>query len=290
MPQNEDPFVNGLFWLGIILGSGMLALRLAGIFWSLFLHVWQVFVLLGAALLGICCFGAALSCSCYVPMRTDVDLDDLSSPKYDDEDLYAMESDEWPPNPAKALRKKIEQLQEKRAEQEEPAQAVPELPVTDPREELLKSPLHCARDLDNHQQSFLQQNKYELKEFVPLGKVRREKFYVKAQSRQTLKHTFVLYSIAQKLKNKVSNLAIGDNARKPDLTFTYKDQEYAVEVVTPLQHKNFFTKADANTKKYGAHWWIVVTDSAYARPFHDYGRVLTRNNIDHWMHNDFDTE
>jgi hypothetical protein len=34
-------------------------------------------------------------------------------------------------------------------------------------------------------------------------------------------------------------------------------------------------------------WWFVVTQSAYAKSFQRYGDVLTRNQIESWIHTTF---
>jgi hypothetical protein len=280
MPQNEDPFANGLFWLGIILGSGMLALRLAGIFWSLFLHIWQVFALLGATALSFCCFGAALNGLRYAPMRTDVDLDDLFNPKYVGEHDYAIKSEDA--FPAKSPEKESKPEPEP---QESPFNV--HIDHEAKQKHLLDVPVHSAKKLNEPDKSFLLRNDYEEREFVPLGKIRRENFLIKRQSPKSLEHTFLLHAIYDKLSEYSIDVEI---TRDQDIAILRKRQNYALCVVTPddlRKHNCLSKKASRLTSICCGNWWFVVTQSAYAKSFQRYGDVLTRNQLDEWIRTTF---
>ena len=49
------------------------------------------------------------------------------------------------------------------------------------------------------------------------------------------------------------------------------------------KHKRLLAKATTNNALYGDRWWIVTTQSAYARSFRKYAKVLTRNQIQDWL-------
>ena len=165
-------------------------------------------------------------------------------------------------------------------------------PIEEPEEviidtiTLFSTPLHNTNNLIAEEQSLLERNGYQKKEFVPLGKMRRETFLIKEQKPEGLTHTFVVHSIVRKLKRITKNIQTYATLN-PDIVFKYKGKTYALEIETPLflkkKHKRLLAKAQANNETYGKNWWIVVTTSAYARSFRRYGKVLRRNDIDQWI-------
>ena len=165
-------------------------------------------------------------------------------------------------------------------------------PIEEPKEviidtlTLFSTPLHNTNNLIAEEQSLLERNGYQKKEFVPLGKMRRETFLIKEQKPEGLTHTFVVHSIVRKLK-RITKTIQTYATQYPDIIFKHKGKTYALEIETPLflkkKHKRLLAKAQANNKTYGKNWWIVVTTSAYARSFRKYGKVLRRNDIDQWI-------
>jgi hypothetical protein len=126
----------------------------------------------------------------------------------------------------------------------------------------------------------LEREGYLKKEFVPLGKTRRELYYIKEPKHEKIEQTFVVYAIVEKLKQYAKDITVG----KRGISFFHKAKEYAFAVETPSDLRpSLHAKAHELTKKYGVNWWFIVTQSAYARSFGRYGLVLTRNQIDQWI-------
>jgi len=242
--------------------------------------LWPILVLFLAVLVCLFCFYKAHHSFRTVPeMRTDVDLETLD--KYDENDELIKEDPELNVQSSPA-----------RGEDAEPQGGYWKFPSPDTSADdaLLNSPLHLAEGLTPTQVSTLERQEYALKEFVPLGKTRREKFYIQEQSSESFEHTFVVHSLVTKLKPYVQDLEV-QCPQQPDIVFFYKGHRYALEVETPhhLPHKHarLSRKAQRLTKEYGVRWWFVTTRSAYAKTFHPYGQVLTRNQIDSWLKETF---
>jgi hypothetical protein len=173
----------------------------------------------------------------------------------------------------------------------------PELPATNTfamhinyeerQEYLLDNFVHACTKLKFADHSFLIRRGYEEREYVPLGKIRREKFLIKKQPPKSFDHTFLLHAIYDALLDYGLDAEI---TRDQDIALLHKRQDYALCVVTPddLRKHNYLSKkASRLTSICGGNWWFVVTTSAYAKSFQRYGNVLTRNQIDHWIHTTF---
>ncbi|MCX6708345.1 MAG: hypothetical protein NTW67_01695 [Candidatus Woesearchaeota archaeon] len=156
----------------------------------------------------------------------------------------------------------------------------------DSSEILLKSPVHRIADLKTEDQCLLERAGYVKKEFVPLGKTRREPYYVQKQ-KTSLEHTFVVYDIVKKLQPIVKSIEVTQNQ---DIKIFHKGNYYALTVVTPSdlhKHHKLTAHAKTLTKTFGANWWFVTTKSAYAKSFGRYGVTITRNQIDDWIQENF---
>jgi hypothetical protein len=155
------------------------------------------------------------------------------------------------------------------------------------QEHLLDSYVHNVAKLEQSDRSFLQRRGYEEREFVPLGKIRRERFLIKRQPPKSLEHTFVVHNIRDKVSAHIREVEI---THGQDIAIFHKRKDYALCIVTPddlRKHNYLSTKAKVLNTACGAHWWFVVTKSAYAKSFQRYGDVLTRNQLDKWIHTTF---
>ncbi len=292
MPSQADGAWVSVFFYGfIIFGTYLLVDKLATLAWSAIRQLWPAFVLLAATLACVfCSWRALLLLRSETVFRCDVNLDKLDDDSLDDEDFDVEKQAEGCVKNVVREGPVVDTVSEESLSGAESAPLVFRTVYEDDPKGLLSTPLHRVAELAPEDYELLAREKYVKLEFVPLGRVRRETFYIKPQSRETLAHTFVLHSIVQQLKDKVGALKVGGNAKTPDITFTHNGKSYAVEVVGPLQHARFFTKAESMKRKYGSNWCIVVTHSAYARPFREYAPVLTRNQVPQWIQNGFDTE
>jgi hypothetical protein len=265
---NEDPWVNAVFATIVTAGALLALARIAAIAGAFLAQLWPAAVLICAATIGGICMVGAFHCLRDTPLRTDVSLKGIESEGFDDDGPIDPEPVKVQPAPAP---------------QETPEQ-LRKLQID--LEDLLRTPLHRAEGLLPEEISFLQQHKYRPKEFVPLGEVRRQPFYIRECKPESLEHTFVVHSIAHKLKPCVGDLRTYVT-QKPDIIFALKGKKYALEIETPLflrkKHHRLVAKAKVNSKIYGRRWWIVTTRSAYARSFRRYGKVLTRNKIGLWL-------
>jgi hypothetical protein len=262
MQSTEDPMVNAMFIIGIVIGAFLLILRLASIAWAFLLQVWQIIALFCAFLISTFCFVRGITTIFQKDFRCDIDPSDLE----EEDDIMGG----YMPQP------------EPEVQQEVPKK--PEIEPVDIKKEtesLLDTPLHLAANLQPEQRYLLEREGYLKKEFVPLGKTRRELYYIKEPKHEKIEHTFVVYAIVEKLKPYSKDITVG----KPAISFFHKAKEYALAVETPhnLRDAHLRAKADSLTKQYGVNWWFVVTQSAYARSFGRYGLVLTRNQIDEWV-------
>ncbi|MEM3154443.1 MAG: hypothetical protein QW165_02635 [Candidatus Woesearchaeota archaeon] len=262
--QSNDPIVDLAFYGGIIVFAALIALRLATVVWQFLTSIWQVCALLFATIISTLYFVSAFKLLRYAPMRTDVDLQGIEDPElFDEEPLTEPKVQPAPP------------VQEEKIEEKH-----------DPKEALLHLPIHDASKLSDDEVFFLQRNEYEYKEFVPLGKNRCKPYLVLEQKPESFEHTFVVYALVEKLTPYVKNIKVHSN---PDITFTYNREEFAVEVVIPLElkHSRFAIKAERLNSAFGTRLWFAITRSAYKRSLSRYGEVLTRNQIDAWIKESF---
>ena len=154
-------------------------------------------------------------------------------------------------------------------------------------DKLLSTPLHLAITLLPEECDILERNKYQKKNFVSLGKTKPETFYIKECKPEGLEHTFVVHSIVHELKDRGVTDIQTHTTQKPDITFSFDNKQYALEIETPLylkkKHKRLQAKTQTNNQHYGTNCWFVTTQSAYAKSFRKYGKVLTRNQIHDWI-------
>ncbi len=215
----------------------------------------------------------------------ELDLSKFGTPEWDEEPEYKWDrlNEQWVEKPEPKVQS-TPTMQEKQAE--------PLFVLNSPKyeEDLLACPLHLAGKLTQNQITTLEHHDYLLKEFVPLGKTRRETYYIQEQKPESFEHTFVVHSIVEKLKPFVQSVEV-HRTQQPDIVFYHKGDKYALEVETPHhqphKHARLRSKAQRLTREYGVRWWFVTTRSAYAKTFAPYGSVLTRNQIDQWVQENF---
>ena len=217
-------------------------------------------------------------------LTTDIDLSFLENPRWDAEPMYERDryTGQW-------VECSESEIQASPAPQEIPEQEVPKRKVVIDSNKLLKTPLHAELGLCPEEIEYLKKWNYQRKEFVPLGEIRRQPFWIKECKPESLEHTFVVHSIAKKLPEWADVRTYF--TQLPDVVFTYNNKEYALEIETPLfikkKHKRLVAKASVNNQTYADRWWIVTTQSAYRNSFKRYGKVLTRNQIDEWIQSIF---
>jgi len=264
--QSDGEWVNVVFYAVLGIGGYFLVDKLAMLAWNVIQQLWPAFVLLTATIAGVFCFWRVASLLRPEPtFRCDVNLDKLDDESLDEETVPPTEpAVQSVPTPQEPPKRKLE------------------IDV----EGLLSTLLHSARNLIPEEVYILEKNQYVLKKFVPLGEVRPQLFYIRECKPESLEHTFVVHSIAHKLKQCLDDVRTYAT-QKPDLVFTFDDEEYALEIETPLflkkKHNRLVAKAKTNNTAYGKRWWIVTTSSAYQRSFRKYGKVLRRNQIDNWL-------
>jgi hypothetical protein len=155
---------------------------------------------------------------------------------------------------------------------------------------LLNRKLYHIKELSRKEQEWLKFNHYHLREFVPLGKTRREQYLIKEGKNDMLDHTFLMHHIAKLLEGRVEDIETHRHTL-PTITFTRKGEKCAIEVVTdrPVDRKEnrLYWKKERNNRAYGIHWWFVISRSAYAKFFHPYGFVITRHKFMDWLDEEF---
>jgi len=155
---------------------------------------------------------------------------------------------------------------------------------------LLKRPLHKVEGKLPEECTILKESRYSLQKFVPLGMNSPENYYIQEQKPESFEHTFVVWDTVRLLDGRVENLQVY-RTQKPDITFTYKDAQYALEIETPRylnkKHKRLKLKAETNNKVYGVNWLFISTRSAYKRSLSKYGKVLTRTETPKWIEQTF---
>lgn len=263
--QSSNPIVDLAFYGGLIVCISWLFLKLATIVWQFLTGIWQACVLLFAAIISTLYFVKAFGYLWDTPMRTDVDLEGVEDEEFffDEKPAFKNEQVQILMQPEKNTEKKIE-----------------------PSEVLLKSPVHRIADLKTGDHYLLERAGYVKKEFVPLGKTRRESYYVQKQ-KTSLAHTFVVHSIIKKLQPIVKDVEVTQNQ---DIKIFHKGKYYALTVVTPAdlhKHNKLTAQAKVLTKTFGANWWFFITKSAYAKSFGRYGLTITRNQINDWIQENF---
>ena len=145
---------------------------------------------------------------------------------------------------------------------------------------LLNRQLYHIKEVSRKEQDILRFHHYRLREFVPMGKTRREQYFIKEGKNYMLDYTFLMHHTAQLLQGRVENIETHRH-ELPTITFTYKGQKCAIEVVTDRlvdrKTNRLSLKKHRNDRAYGIYWWFVVSRSAYAKFFYEWGQVVTRN-------------
>ena len=265
MQQQSDPLAELAFYAGIAVGGYFLVLKLLSLIWSAALQLWQPFVLFCAVLINLFCTYKAVS-SLPRNMRCDVSLEGIEDGDMIDDVLQKSE-------PARVQPASVPQEKPKRE-------------VHIDTNALLSKAVHRHDFLIPEEYEYLIRNGYEPKQFVPFGEMHAQPFLIKRNGVESDEHIFVVNMIADELRRYTKKARIY-LTQYPDIIFECKGKEYAIEVETPFglpkKHRRLAKKAEENNKKYGSRWIIVVTQSAYAKCFKRYTKVLRRNEVATWI-------
>ncbi|MBI4448816.1 hypothetical protein HY641_02195 [Candidatus Woesearchaeota archaeon] len=124
---------------------------------------------------------------------------------------------------------------------------------------LLQCRLHRADTLDSVQQYTLERAGYEKREFVPLGEIRRQSYYLYHEGGDCWEHAFVVQSIINKLQGRI-RISKSNPSLESDIVFWHNGTEYALEVEAPLrtrQEGRLREMVKHNDARFGA--WIEET-------------------------------
>ncbi len=177
------------------------------------------------------------------------------------------------PQEHKLITTNPEELKKKVPTQLEQSVFLPNLP----KPKLLK-----ANELSRSQINAYINRGYAFRDFRPLGEKARQQFLILPCRGESLAHTFVVDALEQYIRRYTSVIKVCQ-AREPDIVFLCRNQEYAIEIETPLSLRkkkgHLKAKAARLNEEYGDRWFIVPTQSKYAYYFSKFGRVVTRTNI-----------
>src|SRR3989344_8718035 len=191
--------------------------------------LWRILVLFSAIVTCLVCFYKAYTYkgSQNFTIRGNVDLSYFEKPNWDSEPLYQRNrfTGKWEVAPES-------KIQTNPATQETMVQEMPKKEFVLDTTKLLKTPLHKECTLCPEEIEYLKKWNYQRKEFVPLGEIRRQPFWIKECKPEGLEHTFVVHSIAHLLPPWADVRTYF--TQLPDVVFTFDSKEYALEIETPL--------------------------------------------------------
>lgn len=126
--------------------------------------------------------------------------------------------------------------------------------------------------------------KKRFKEFSAYSIVsgKKEKYFIKPRFNETSAHCFLVYDIANFLKKYTDKIRIYET-RKPDIVFTIKNKEYAIEVETGkllrTNKKALLEKIKQLNKKYKDNWFFVITNKKLTAKYKKLGRAYDKRTI-----------
>ena len=96
-------------------------------------------------------------------------------------------------------------------------------------------------------------------------------------------HFFLVKAIEECLKKYTNDVHIFTTAQ-PDIIFRQGGQKWAVEVETGNKIEKDVSyiqeKAASHNRKFGKHWFFVVTQAEYCYKYQEFGEVYTRKNVE----------
>jgi len=131
--------------------------------------------------------------------------------------------------------------------------------------------LFYSRDLDVEEKYYLINHKYQKGNFVPIGKIRQEECYVKANNIESLQHTFLVENIRQEIQKYTKDVKIS-LSKEPDIIFkNAKKETVALEIETGTGYKKhkieFELKFHETKERYKKNLYIVLTDSRHKQQY-----------------------
>jgi hypothetical protein len=129
----------------------------------------------------------------------------------------------------------------------------------------LNKGLFYGRNLNIAEKHYLINHKYQVGNFVPIGKFRQEECWVKENHAESLEHTFLVHNIKQELEKYTEDIEI-NITEKPDLIFkNIKGDLVAIEVETGLSFDKHEKRLDEKfyelKKRYKKNAIILLTDT-----------------------------
>ncbi len=117
-----------------------------------------------------------------------------------------------------------------------------------------------------------------------------EPYLLKPRSNESPEHLFLIFDIANHLKNYTDNVEIFETA-KPDIVFEVDGQKCAIEVETgdayQKSKERLLKKVLMLNKTYGKRWFFVLTDKYFKAKYQKFGPVLLRKDVvpclDKWL-------
>ena len=125
--------------------------------------------------------------------------------------------------------------------------------------------LYYGCKLSQEEKNYLNNHGYKVGQFVPITKARQEECWIKANNKESIEHTFLVYNIRDELQKYVKDIEI-NIVEKPDILFKNKKGEIvAIEVETGLsidKHKERLKEKFSNLKlEYKKNAVIVCADA-----------------------------
>jgi len=110
----------------------------------------------------------------------------------------------------------------------------------------------------------------------------KENFLIRPRANEGIEHCFLVYNIAEYLKSKKIPFEIY-NSVKPDIVFTLKSKNFAIEIETgkvyAKDRKKFMAKVKNLKDNYGENWFFVITNRNYYSTYRKFGKTYTKKSI-----------
>lgn len=141
--------------------------------------------------------------------------------------------------------------------------------------------------LDTSEVNHLLKAGFVISSHVPLGGGRRKEYLLKVENRDSPKHSFLLKSVANKIREFTSEVITYDSVN-PDIVYKIGKKRIAVEIETGSSLKNIKKLKEklSRLEKYD-DWYFVVTSSPYAYKYKKFGQTFTRMNVMRRIRKDF---
>jgi len=150
----------------------------------------------------------------------------------------------------------------------------------------IEQEVFLGKDLSEEQKNYLGNHNYFPANFVPIGKVKQQEFWIKKNKSEGLEHTFLVNTVADEFKKIKANVET-KRTQEADIIVQYKKfKPIAIEIETGTQwtknKKNFKKKFEELKQQYKDRLFVVLSDAKFKPTYKNNLpdiKILLRKNV-----------